>query len=147
MFGCEPSAVCVTGWTLCSKSHAFQHKLGTGSALLVRMGALIFAVWKQFRAVNDADWLIKTLHGWRTHTHWPLLQPGECCSSLKWLSRVAPTVWVLCKYWQGYCASEQSTFSICTFREKGGIISDSTGLSDTLSRLLLWFHSVMQTSN
>lgn len=45
-----------------------------------------------------------------THTHWPLLQPGECCSSLKWLSRVAPTVWVLCKYWQGYCASEQSTF-------------------------------------
>lgn len=45
-----------------------------------------------------------------THTHWPLLQPWERCSSLKWLSRVAPTVWVLCKYWQGYCASEQSTF-------------------------------------
>lgn len=78
-----------------------------------------FTVWKQFRVVSDADLLIKTPHGWRTHTHWPLLQPWECCSSLKLLSRTAPTVWVLCKYWWGYCASEQSTFLICTFQREG----------------------------
>lgn len=78
-----------------------------------------FSVWKQFRVVNDADLLIKTPDGWRTHTHWPLLQPWECCSSLKWLSRVAPTAWVLCEYWWGYCASEQSTFLICTFQREG----------------------------
>lgn len=91
------AAVCVTVWTLCSKCHAFEHKLGTGSALLVHMGALIFQCLETVQscqrrrfANQNSRWL-KDTHTLTFTTALGMLQQPEmtfqscshCLSSLR----------------------------------------------------------------
>jgi len=81
-------------------------------------------------------------------TRWPSLQPRKRCGSLKWLSTAAPSRRrVFASAGGDTVPPNKAAFLYVLFRERGGIISDSTGLSDTLSRLLQWFHSVTQSSN